>query len=113
MKIERFLYMNIRHATERAMQALTENKKEEAKSFLNYATKVQNFIDANTSPDLPPAKHPPAVCCFFTNKEGVIHCGRTEDEPLFAAKKRQRRKLCHDCRAWCRARISELKKKIK
>lgn len=97
--------MNIRHALEFAEKYLNEGLIESAERCISYA---ESHL---TSQDPDGLLEAPVICCFAT-KGNIIHCGKSDKEPLFPGTIEERVKLCQECRNWCREKIQELKKRI-
>lgn len=97
--------MNIRQALEYAEEFLKEGLIDSAKEHISYAETILNLRDPDGTQETP------AFCCVFTEKN-IIHCGESDEEPLFPGTWDERVKLCRDCRDWCRAKIKELKTKV-
>lgn len=100
--------MNIKHALEHAERFLNDGDAKSAEGLISYAEGYLNFGDPDGTLD-----NVPTFCCFFASREGGIHCGRSDREPLFPGTWEERVKLCHECRQWCRQKIKELREKIK
>ncbi len=98
--------MNIRHCLEYAEKFLEEGAIGAAEGEVSF---VENYLK-ETDPD--GILESPTICCFWT-KGDIIHCGKTDEGPLFPGTREERFKLCKECRDWCREKIKELKEKIK
>jgi hypothetical protein len=50
-----------------------------------------------------------ARCCYVTLLDGRIHCGTSDEEPLFLATPEERKVLCQACAVRNAARVAKLK----
>lgn len=101
--------MNLYRALEHAERSIQEGKYNAVSYFIGYAEEILNKYDPNDS--LGPTV--PAICCFFTDENGIIHCGEDKNQPLFPGTYENRLQLCLECRKSSRKNIKALKHVLK
>ncbi len=100
--------MNLRNMVKMAERFLKKKNIKKAKESLDLAEGYLKQMDPDGNAETP------FICCVMTNVEtGIIHCGKSDDKPLFPGTIKERIVLCKECRNWCRQKIQELKKEIK
>lgn len=99
--------MNVRYMVEHGERLMKEGKEEEGLELLQTAYDYIRRMNPDKKDDLI------AICCFTVigpgTKEPIIHCGESDDNPLFLGTCEERKKLCFECQKWCLKRIKKLK----
>lgn len=96
--------MNIRDRLEKAEEQLEKGLRliKSVKSDLCICEELLETMDPNGVSKMP-------ICCTVTTRKGITYCLKlvnisTEEERI---------RLCRECRVWCRAKIKELKERIR
>jgi hypothetical protein len=101
--------VNLYHAVEAAKDALKRGDYAASRNLIAWAEQILKKHD----PDGTLGPVVPAICCHFRLQNGIIHCGSSENEPLFPAEYGERLKICAACRQMCRAELTALRQKLK
>jgi len=95
--------MNLRKMIEGAQEAAGLGDQETAKRLAKTARGYLDKVDSDGNLDSC------AVCCFSFDGT-ILDCG-SGGKPLFPGTFEERKKLCRDCRDWCRKGLAKLENK--